>query len=69
MNNIKLYVEGMNCGGCVSSIKDALASDAAISGVSVELESKTVSLVTEKSTDEVRILLQDAGYETEVVNA
>lgn len=68
MNNIKLYVEGMNCGGCVSSIQEALAADTAISEVSVELDSKTVSLATEKSIDEVLSLLQDAGYESEVVN-
>lgn len=68
MNNIKLYVEGMNCGGCVSSIQEALAADTAISEVSVDLDSKTVSLATEKSIDEVLSLLQDAGYESEVVN-
>ncbi|NRP36944.1 copper exporting ATPase [Marinobacterium sp. xm-d-579] len=68
MNNIKLYVEGMNCGGCVSSIQEALAADTVISEVSVELDSKTVSLATEKSIDEVLSLLQDAGYESEVVN-
>ncbi len=68
MNNIKLYVEGMNCGGCVSSIQEALAADTAISEVSVELDSKTVSLATEKPINEVLSLLQDAGYESEVVN-
>jgi copper chaperone CopZ len=68
VNNIKLYVEGMNCGGCVSSIQEALAADTVISEVSVELDSKTVSLATEKSIDEVLSLLQDAGYESEVVN-
>ena len=68
MNNIKLYVEGMNCGGCVSSIQEALAADTAISEVSVELDTKTVSLVTEKPIDAVLSLLQDAGYESEVVN-
>jgi copper chaperone CopZ len=68
VNNIKLYVEGMNCGGCVSSIQEALAANAAISEVSVELDTKTVSLATEKPIDEVLSLLQDAGYESEVVN-
>ncbi len=68
MNIIKLYVEGMNCGGCVSSIQEALAADTAISDVSVDLESKTVSLATEKPSDEVRRLLQDAGYEVEELN-
>ncbi|NRP09591.1 MULTISPECIES: heavy-metal-associated domain-containing protein [unclassified Marinobacterium] len=68
MNNIKLYVEGMNCGGCVSSIQEALAADTAISEVSVDLDSKTVSLATEKPINEVLSLLQDAGYESEVVN-
>nr|WP_256423112.1 heavy-metal-associated domain-containing protein [Marinobacterium sp. xm-d-579] len=63
-----MYVEGMNCGGCVSSIQEALAADTVISEVSVELDSKTVSLATEKSIDEVLSLLQDAGYESEVVN-
>jgi len=67
MSNIKLYVEGMNCGGCVSSIQDALAIDPAISEVSIELDNKTVSLATEKSIDEVLSLLQDAGYEAEAV--
>lgn len=68
MHYTKLYVEGMNCGGCVSSIQEALAADTAISEVTVELDSKTVSLATEKPIDEVLSLLQDAGYEAEVVN-
>ena len=68
MHNTKLYVEGMSCGGCVSTIQEALATDTEISEVSVELDSKTVSLATEKPIDEVLSLLQDAGYEAEVVN-
>jgi copper chaperone CopZ len=64
MNNIKLYVEAMNCGGCVSSIQDALDAVNGVQAVKVDLGSKSVSLITEKSLEQIKLILSEAGYES-----
>jgi len=55
-------VEGMSCGGCVSSVEQAIKSAAPDVNVGVELES---GLVTVEGVDDdglIRQAVEDAGF-------
>lgn len=58
-----LKVSGMTCGGCVASVKRALADLAAGTPVKVDLESGQVEIAD--TIDKVRAIaaIEDAGYD------
>ncbi len=66
--NYKLHIEDMNCGGCVSSIQEALEAIAGVSNINIELASKTAAFETGIALDSVLATLKDAGYEGTLVS-
>jgi len=61
----KILVEGMSCGHCVNHVKEALSELKGVTGVNVNLASKTAIL--EASVDikdeDIKFAVEDAGYE------
>jgi copper chaperone CopZ len=55
-------VEKMMCGGCSSNVEKALAGVAGIDTVSVDLESKTVTIEGDINASAIATLITDAGY-------
>ncbi len=66
-NKIKktVHVEGMSCNHCVDHVKSALESVNGISGVKVDLDSKTavVKCLQEVNNSDIESAVKDAGYE------
>lgn len=59
----ELKVDGMTCGGCVSSVKRALQALDANASVDVDLQSKTVKIDTAVELHAVKAAVEDAGYD------
>jgi copper chaperone len=56
-------VQGMTCGHCVSSVREAVSEVHGVADVGVELASGRLSVSGEDFTDEaVRIAVAEAGY-------
>ncbi|MDF1504119.1 heavy-metal-associated domain-containing protein [Roseisolibacter sp. H3M3-2] len=69
MSTIKLEVEGMSCGHCVKSVRDALAEVPDVAVERVDLGSATVVTYAETPAGvEERLVeaLRDAGYDGRV---
>jgi Cu+-exporting ATPase len=64
MEAIKISVPTIKCGGCVAAVRDALEGVAGVSGVSVELESKTAEFVLagEARLDDALGAVVEAGH-------
>lgn len=66
MEKVELRVEGMTCGGCVTSVQKALTSHDGVSSATADLESGVVSIdydpgLIQKAALKKAIL--DAGFE------
>lgn len=66
MEQIKLQVEGMTCGGCVKSIQNALNTRDGVSEATADLDSATVTVdfdpgVIQESS--IREAIEDAGFD------
>ncbi len=59
MEQVEIRVEGMTCGGCVSSIQNALNNREGITSVSVHLDSSTVTIAFDST-----VIQQDAIEQT-----
>ena len=59
----ELKVDGMTCGGCVSSVKRALQALDANASIDVDLQSKTVKIDTAVELHAVKAAIEDAGYD------
>ena len=59
----ELKVDGMTCGGCVSSVKRALQAIDANARIDVDLHSKTVKIDTAVELHAVKAAVEDAGYD------
>ncbi|MBU3708701.1 MAG: heavy-metal-associated domain-containing protein [Burkholderiaceae bacterium] len=59
----ELKVDGMTCGGCVSSVKRALQAIDANASIDVDLQSKTVKIDTAVELHAVKAAVEDAGYD------
>ncbi|MBU6292124.1 MAG: heavy-metal-associated domain-containing protein [Burkholderiales bacterium] len=59
----ELKVDGMTCGGCVSSVKRALQALDANASIDVDLQSKTVKIDTAVELHAVKAAVEDAGYD------
>lgn len=58
----EIKVSGITCGGCVRSITNALKSLDSKANVNVELKTQLVTVVSEKSQDEIVLKIEEAGY-------
>jgi copper ion binding protein len=58
----KILIEGMSCGHCVKHVEEAL-NEIGAKDVSVSLESKSASLDTSASDEEIKNAVEDAGYD------
>ncbi|WP_174802430.1 heavy-metal-associated domain-containing protein [Martelella limonii] len=63
--NEKLNIKGMGCGGCVTSVRNALMGVAGISNVDVSLERKQArfELAAPATRDDAVKAVEEAGYE------
>lgn len=69
MTEIRLKIMGMTCGGCVSSVQEALAGVDAVDTVSVDLESGRGRVTAESDNLDPNALLTAvklAGFQAEV---
>ena len=62
----KITIEGMSCMHCVAHVKEALEEIGA-KNVEVSLESGIALAETEKSNEEIRAAIEDAGYEVKSI--
>jgi copper chaperone len=60
---LNLKVEGINCGGCVSSIKKALAVAAPGAEVDVDIPGGKVKVTGNADRTKVVAAIEDAGYD------
>jgi copper chaperone CopZ len=60
---LNLKVEGINCGGCVSSIKKALAVVAPGAEVEVDIPGGKVKVSGSPDRSKVVAAIEDAGYD------
>lgn len=66
MKTATLRVNGMTCGGCVASVKHALAALSGVAGVDVSLSDRHVQVHYDDArvdVDAMRTALQAAGYD------
>lgn len=60
---LKLKVSGMTCGGCVSSVTQAITAAAPGSKVSVDLKSGQVTVDSTAQKQAIVAAIVDAGYD------
>jgi copper chaperone len=60
---LNLKVEGINCGGCVSSIKKALTVAAPGAEVAVDIPTGVVKVTGTADRGKVVAAIEDAGYD------
>lgn len=66
METIVLNVRGMSCGGCVSSIANALQAIDGVDGIDVSLDKGQVAVCYDAGRVGVAVLkeaVEDAGYD------
>ncbi|MDP6437302.1 MAG: cation transporter [Gammaproteobacteria bacterium] len=66
MEQIKLQVEGMTCGGCVKSIQNALTARDGVSEASADLDNATVTVDFDPAIIQeiaIRTAIEDAGFD------
>lgn len=66
MKNITLNVEGMSCSHCVNAVTKAVTALDGVSGVSVDLEGKTVTVDydADKATlESIKEAIEEEGYD------
>lgn len=68
MKTTKLHIEGMTCGGCVASTRQALQSVPGVSDVKVDLPKGRATVEHDEQTDDERLVaaVVDAGFEATV---
>lgn len=68
MATTTLNVHGMTCGGCVSSVKRALANLPGVRQADVSLEKNQASIdydPAQVSSEQLMAAIRDAGYDVE----
>ena len=66
MVKIVLHIEGMSCGHCVKAVTDAVAALPGITGVAVDLDSKTAAIDHDPAlcpVDKIKSAIEEEGYE------
>lgn len=59
----RYVVEGMSCQHCVNAVTEEVSSVAGVTGVSVDLPAKTVTVAGDADDAAVRAAIDEAGYE------
>jgi copper chaperone len=64
MSKVSITVAGMNCGHCVSSVREEVGSIPGVTAVDVDLASGTVTIDSERQVeaDALKIAVEEAGY-------
>lgn len=60
---LKLKVAGMSCGGCASSVTQAVSAAAPGAKVSVDLKSGEVTVDADAQKETIVSAIEDAGYD------
>jgi len=66
MEKTILYVDGMSCEHCVKAVKNAVGALPGVSGVTVDLKAKTVTVEHDPATatlEKIKIEIEDQGYD------
>lgn len=63
MNELKVSVTGMKCGGCTSSVEKALKELEGAKNVAVSLDEKTASVEGVDNVEMVIAAIKTAGFE------
>ncbi len=64
---MKFQVEGMNCMSCVRNIDEALKEFDQKLSAAADLKAKTVSVETNHPVEQIKKLIEEAGYEVKVL--
>ena len=70
MKQIKIKIEGMTCGGCVSSVQNALQAVVGVEAISVSLEDGLAVVAYDESDCDVPAIveaIEEAGFDTQLV--
>ncbi len=59
----QLTVTGMNCGGCESTVEDALSALEGVEDVSADNEADTVTVEGDADEGDLVATIEDAGFE------
>ena len=62
---VELTVSGMRCAPCGRAVTDAVRSIDPAAEVEINLDSKSVSIVTEADVGRIRAAIEAAGYQVE----
>lgn len=60
---MRFHVPGMSCGHCTDAIKKEIAGLDATADMTTDLEQKTVTVTTARSSNEVVAAIKAAGYD------
>ncbi len=66
MDTVILKVEGMSCAHCVKAVTSAVSALPGVSGVTVDLGAKTVTVAydaSKSSPDSIKAKIEDQGYD------
>ncbi|MCD2199748.1 heavy-metal-associated domain-containing protein [Halobacterium sp. KA-4] len=58
-----ITVEGMSCGGCESTVEDALADVEGVESASADREHDAATVEGDADTDALVAAIEDAGYD------
>ena len=63
--DITLPIEGMHCGGCVSSVEKALSAVPGVTKVAVSLEKATAEVTADDTVSRAALAeaIEDAGFD------
>ena len=70
MKQIKIKIEGMTCGGCVSSVQNALQAVVGVEAISVSLEDGLAVVAYDELACDVSAIveaIEEAGFDTQLV--
>lgn len=70
MKQIKIKIDGMTCGGCVSSVQKALQAVVGVEAISVSLEDGLAVVAYDELVCDVSAIvetIEEAGFDTQLV--
>jgi copper chaperone CopZ len=62
MQKVKMFIEGMQCGHCAETVKNALQSLGEIKNISVDSKQGTATMQTTQTDERLKIAVEDTGY-------
>lgn len=67
--SIQLSIPSMKCGGCATAISDALKGSSKIQNIEINLANKKLDLISEVSSNEIKSILAEAGFEAHEITS